>query len=118
MLVRIWMGLPAAGKVIGGLMLGGAILGHVAFTSGVGNGSAVVHVSAPQVDVVIDGVAHHVETMWDSPVVCELGPGRHALQMIRNGRVVHEESFTLGAGEDLVLAVGDQSAVPRAPRGR
>jgi hypothetical protein len=100
----------AISKAICALGLGGVILWHVAVHSDARKGTAIVHVSAPDVDVVVDDVAYHVETMWDSPVVCQLRPGSHKLRMIRDARVVYEESFTLGAGEDRVLAAGDRFA--------
>jgi hypothetical protein len=108
----------ALGKAIGGIGLGALILWHVGVQSCARKGVAVVHVSAPNVYVRIDDVTRRVETPLHSPVVFELRPGRHKLQMIRNARVLYEEYFTLGAGQDLVLAVGDQSddAQPRGAR--
>ena len=43
----------------------------------------VVHVMEAGVDVWIDGMAYRVEDLRDSPIVCDLRPGRHTLRMSR-----------------------------------
>ena len=96
-------------KVVGALGLGGTIIWHVGAHSSVQKGLAYVHVSAPDVDVTVDDMSYHIETLWESPIVFELGPGRHKLKMCRDGRVVDDQEFTLGTGEETVLALGDRS---------
>jgi hypothetical protein len=108
MRINILIGL--VGKVIASVGLGTVVLGYVAIHCGASGCIACVHVSRPDVDVVIDDVVfHHVTTMWDSPVECELRPGRHKLQMKHDSRVVYEESFSLAAGEQTVRVAWDQS---------
>ena len=59
-------------KAIGSLALASVVLCQVAAHSGPQNGIAYVHVTTPEVDVLIDGQSHHIDTLWDSPIVCEL----------------------------------------------
>ena len=108
MLILIRSVLLATVKPMAGLALGGAILWQVAAHSGVQNGIAYVHVSADQVDVMVDRTTYHVKTRWDSPLVCELGRGKHVLQMTRNGKTLYEEEFTLSAGDEVVLTAWER----------
>jgi hypothetical protein len=109
MLILIRSTLLATLKPIAGIAIGGAILWHVAMHSGAPNGIAYVHVSADQVDVMVDHTAHHVESRWDSPIVCELRAGKHVLQMTRNGQTLFEEEFTLNSGAEVVLTAWERS---------
>ncbi len=93
----------ALGKVIGALGLGGLILWQVVIHIGPQYGIAYVHVPKPNVDVMVDDERYHIETIWDTPIVCELSPGPHVLSMSRSGRVVYEENFSLGVGQEVVL---------------
>ena len=83
--------------------LGGVILWQVAVHIGPQNGVAYVHVSTPNVDVMIDDVPYHIETLWVTRIVCELRPGPHKLRMCRGGRMLYEQEFTLGIGQEIVL---------------
>jgi hypothetical protein len=56
-----------------------------------------------KVDVTVDDQRYRVETMWERPIVCELPAGRHLLRMLRSGRVLFEQEFTLDAGQEVVL---------------
>jgi hypothetical protein len=95
-------------KTIAVLSLGGTILWQVGAHSGPPNGTAYVHVTTPQVDVTVDDEAYHVETLEDSPLVCELRPGKHRLRMTRKGQTLYEEKFILRPGEELVLTAWDR----------
>jgi hypothetical protein len=97
-------------KALGALALGSAVLCQVAAHSGDPNGTAYVHVSTPHVDVLLDGLPHRVETLWDSPIVCQLRPGKHLLQMFRNGETVYEEEFIVRAGDEIVLTAWDPAS--------
>jgi hypothetical protein len=90
-------------KGFGALALGGAILWQVHDHCGSMKGVAYVHVATPGVDVTVDGRAYRIETLWETPIVCELRPGRHLLRMLRSGRVLFEEEFTLDPGQEVVL---------------
>jgi hypothetical protein len=114
MLITIRNLMFVTGKGIGAFSLGGAFLWYVAVHCGPQNGIAYVHVSTPNVDVMVDDVEYHVETQWESPLVCELSPGTHRLRMIRSGKVVFEEQFSLGVGKELVLITWDQTSETQA----
>jgi hypothetical protein len=103
MLISIRSMILAIAKGIGALGLGSVILWQVAIRSGCQNCVAYVHVSTPNVEVMVDDMEYHVETLWETPLVCELRPGRHVLRMSRSGRVLYEEEFTLGKEEEIVL---------------
>jgi hypothetical protein len=100
---------------VGALLLGGIILWQVVDRCGATRGQAIVHVSMPQVEVRIDDQAYWVETLWATPIVCELRPGHHRLRMLRSGRVLYEEEFTLAAGEERILAAWDGYRDGRSP---
>jgi hypothetical protein len=109
----------ATAKTIAVLFLGGTVLWQVGAHSGPPNGTAYVHVTTPQVDVTVDDETYHVETLSNSPIVCELRPGRHELRMSRNGQTLYEEKFILRPKEELVLTAWelpeDAPAKPAAP---
>ncbi len=114
MLIMIRAFQVAAVKAVGGLALGGAILWQVAAHTGPPNGTAYVHVSTPQVDVMIDRETYHIESLWDSPIVCELAPGKHTVQMSRNGQTLFAEEFTLKAAEEVVLTAWERPEIAPA----
>jgi hypothetical protein len=105
----------AAGKCVGAIILGAVVLWQVAEHAGPTNGGAVVHVSPTPADVTIDDETYHVDSLSQTPIVCELRSGRHKVRMLREGRVVYEEEFTIVAGEELVLAAWDQYDDGRSP---
>jgi hypothetical protein len=95
-------------KGLSALALGGAILWQVHDRCGVVKGMAYVHVVTPGVDVTVDDQTYRVETLWESPIVCELRPGRHLLRMLRSGRVLFEQEFTLDPGQEVVLSACEE----------
>jgi hypothetical protein len=94
-------------KGVAALALGGAILWQVAEHCGSLKGVAYIHVSNSQVDVTVDDESYRIETLWDTPIVCELRPGRHALRMLQSGHVLFEQEFTLEPGQEVVLSAWD-----------
>jgi hypothetical protein len=90
-------------KGVVALALGGAILWEVVEHCGPAKGIAYVHVAKSQVNVTVDDETYWVETLWDTPIVCTLHPGRHMLRMLQHGHVLYEEEFTLEPGEEVVL---------------
>jgi hypothetical protein len=90
-------------KGLSALALGGAILWQVHSHCGPMKGIAYVHVGTPGVDVTVDDQTYRVETAWECPIVCELRPGRHLLRMLRSGRALFEQEFTLEPGQEVVL---------------
>jgi hypothetical protein len=103
------------GKPVGAVILGGAVLWQVARHSGPSNGRALVHVSTTPVELAVDCAVYRVESLDDSPVACELKPGRHAVEMVRDGKVLYYEEFDVIAGRDVVLAAWDQYTDGRSP---
>jgi hypothetical protein len=93
-------------KRLGALAPGGAILWQVHDHCGSMKCVVYVHVSSPGVDITVevDAQTYRVETIWETPIVCELRPGRHLLRLLRSGRVLLEEEFTLAPGQEVVLA--------------
>ena len=115
MLILIRSFLLATTKAVVGLALGSAILWQVAMHSGPPNGTAYIHVASDQVDVKVDKTTFHVVSRWDVPIVCELRPGKHTLQMTRNGKMLYEEEFSLNAGGEVVLTAWER---PQGPEQR
>jgi hypothetical protein len=103
--------LVAALKAIGGLALGSVVLWQVANHTGPPNGIAYIHVSAPGVEVLVDDLGYHVESLQDTPITCELPPGKHVLRMERNGKTLFTEEFTLRSGDEVVLTAWEGSQI-------
>ena len=95
-------------KGIGALALGGAILWQVVEHCGPAKGIAYVHVAKAKVNVTVDDETYWVETAWETPIVCELRPGRHVLRMLQSGRVLFEQEFTLDPGQEVVLTAWEE----------
>src|SRR4051812_24029420 len=87
---------------LGAALLGGAVLWAVAREAGPRDCQAIIHVAEDDLEVVLDGRARPREGDRYSPMVCELGPGRHTMTVHRGGRRVHHEVFELGPGEQVV----------------
>jgi hypothetical protein len=103
-------------KRLGAAMLGGLVLWQVAGHSGPGTGQAIVHVAMPKVEITVGDETYWVETAWERPIVCELRPGRHTIRMVRSGRILYAEEFTIAVGQELVLIAWDQSADKGQPK--
>jgi hypothetical protein len=91
-------------------VLGGAILCQVVQQCGRGTGVVYVHVTTPDVDVTIDDATFHLHSLEESPIVCDLLPGGHVLRMLRGERVLFDEEFMLGPGEERVMVAWDTTA--------
>jgi hypothetical protein len=115
MAVRLQAVGSAIGKPVGALLLGGVILWQVAGHAGPPNGRVLVHASTTPVDIVVDDHIYRVEDLDHSPVVCELRPGPHTAQMVRDGQVLYREEFSVKAGEEVVLVAWDQYDDGRSP---
>jgi hypothetical protein len=95
--------------IVGHWLLGGATLCWVAANVGPQTGTAIVHVTEPDVMVTVGGVAFNIEDFIHAPIVCELPAGTHELTMRRGATLLHSESFSLRGGEERVLAAWDSS---------
>jgi hypothetical protein len=103
-------------KGIAGLALAAAILWQVVQHSGPRKGTAYVHASATDVDVMVDDVTYHIASFDDIPIVCELDPGKHTLRMTRNEQILYEEEFTVPIGGEVVVAAhGHADSASLAP---
>jgi hypothetical protein len=100
-------------KGIASLALGGAILTMVAQHSGRREGVAYIHVATTGVDVTVDDLVYRVASLEETPIVCALPPGPHALRMSRAGAALYEEQFVLEPGGELVVCAYEQAVVPR-----
>jgi hypothetical protein len=99
----------AAAKAAGAIILGGAIIWEVALHCGPPRGTVYVHVAGGVGDVTIDESTYHVRTLWESPIVRELQPGRHSVRMSRDGQCVFEEDISINPGEEIMLTAWDRS---------
>src|SRR5271166_2706242 len=106
----------ALAKRVGALILGTVVLWPVAKHEDRSNGRAIVHVSAAPVDVTVDDAVYPIESLYQTPVVCELGPGCHVARMLRDGLVLYEEEFTITAGQDVILSAWDGYDDGRSPQ--
>lgn len=103
------------GRRVAGLALGVVVLWQVAEHAGPSRGRALVHVSCVPGDVVVDQNVYHVDSLEETPIVCELRPGRHVARMLRDDRVLYQEEFAVSAGEEVILTAWDQYVDGRSP---
>ncbi|WP_406693468.1 hypothetical protein V5E97_20785 [Singulisphaera sp. Ch08] len=87
-----------------GWTFGGAMLCWVASQSGPRDGTAVVHVTEPDVVVSVGGQTFHVGESLHRPLVCDLPTGEHRLTMTRGATVLYAETFSITGGEEVVLS--------------
>jgi hypothetical protein len=80
------------------------IFWHVTPHAAPRRGKAIVHLSQPDVLVFVDHVEYHVRSVADSPIVCDLEPGDHRLQVWRHGALLDEERFVVESGKDVVVS--------------
>jgi len=99
----------AAPKAVGAVVLGGAVLWEVALHSGPPTGTVYVHVAHGYGDLTVDDATFHVRTVWETPIVRQLSPGRHVVRMSRDGSVTFEQEFSINAGEEIVMSAWDSS---------
>ncbi len=102
-------------KPILSVLLGGVILWQVAVHAGSTKGRAIVHVSTPKVEITVDDATYRVETLAETPIVCDLTPGRHVVQMQRDGRVLYREEFGLERDKEVILTAWDGYEDGRCP---
>lgn len=105
---------PARSRALRGMAAGLMsllALGWIVEQAGPSRGEVVVHVTAPDVRVTIDGWTLPAPDRGGTPLVSELPFGWHEVVMERGGRVLHRESFELRRGENCVLA--DRDPRPR-----
>ena len=96
--------------------LGIAPLWWLADHAGPSDGTAVVHVVEPDVEVTVGDIRYRIERRSYQPIVCELPAGSHVLEMRRGAEVLHRETFEVERGGSIVLTAWRSSgAVEGAP---
>src|SRR4051812_28102327 len=83
------------------------------------DGTAVIQVTRPGVDVVVGDRTFRIEEVPSAPLVCELPAGGQVLRMSGGGGFLSRKAFLLGRGEQVVLTAWvprRRSACPLAPR--
>jgi hypothetical protein len=103
-------------RIVRGLLactLAAGALWWVAEHSGPPEGTVVLHVLEPGIDVTLAGRVYHFRETTAEPLVVRLPAGRYPFRVRRRGTVLHAEDFTLRGGESLVLAaIRDERGVP------
>ena len=78
-----------------------------------------MHVSTPQVDVMIDRETYHIESLWDSPIVCELPRASTRCRCPETGKRSSRRNPHLKAAEEVVLTAWERpemaTAKPTSP---
>jgi hypothetical protein len=95
-----------AGRLIrgmGALLLGGVTLWWIVEQVGPIDGTVLVHVTEPDVEVTVGSLAFSIEERRYAPIECRLRAGRYLLRMKRGDRILYEEWFTVHRGEEVIL---------------
>ena len=90
-------------KRVGAVCLAMVIFWHVVRHAGPRQGTAIVHVPQSNVVVAVDDQSYHVESIAQSPLVCDLEPGSHVVKLRHGGLLLGEEDFTVEAGKEVVV---------------
>lgn len=90
-------------KRLGAVCLAFVLLWHLVRHSGAEVGKAVVYAPRAGVLVSIDHRTYRIDSLKDSPVVCELNPGVHVVQVRRNELLLGEENFTVAPGKSVAV---------------
>src|SRR5262245_57072750 len=80
------------------------VLGWVVVHCGPREGTVVLHVLEPGLEVTLAGRVYSFQEPIAGPLVLHLPPGRYHFRVRRGDAVVHAESFTLRGGDSQVLA--------------
>jgi hypothetical protein len=95
-------------KRLGAVCLAFVILWHVAQHAGPRRGKAIVHVTRPDVEVVVDHLEYRLESIAQSPLVCELDPGEHVARIRHGEHLLDEQTFTIEPGKEAVVCLSDR----------
>jgi hypothetical protein len=94
-------------KRLGAVCLAFVILWHVSQHAGPRRGKAIVHVTRPDVEVVVDHLEYRLESIAQSPLVCELEPGEHEAQIRHGEHLLDQQTFTIEPGKEAVVCLSD-----------
>jgi hypothetical protein len=103
---------------LGSCVLAGVALTWVASHAGSREGVALVHVTEPDVVVIVGDSVYEIAGCRYTPLRCTLPAGRHELRMYRDGELLHSEGFRLRGGEERVLTAWRSEDAPVAVQGR
>jgi hypothetical protein len=102
-------------KRLGVICMALVLLWHLARLSGAEMGKAIVYAPRAGVLVSIDNRTYRIDSLADSPVVCELSPGVHIVQVRRDELLLGEEDFTVEPGKEVsVFPLHHPVAAPAA----
>jgi hypothetical protein len=90
-------------KGVAHFLLGGATLWWVVEHAGMTGSTVLVHVTEPNVAVILAGQTFWIEERRFAPIECRLRPGQYLLQMKRGDQVLYEEWFTIRRGQEIIL---------------
>lgn len=89
---------------LGGWICGAAVLYWVALQAGPRMGTAIVHVTEPNVQIDVGGRLFRVGANFHEPIVCDLPAGEYQLTMTRDSTLLYAVHFSIEGGEEQVLA--------------
>jgi hypothetical protein len=67
------------------------------------------------VEVALDDQVYQIQDRHAGPIVCQLKPGHHRLEMSRAGQVLYHEDFIVMRGQDRILSAWRQPDTPTPP---
>ena len=105
--MTMWNLLMGLAKSLGVLFIAVIVFWATAEKSVTTECEAIVHVMEHHVEITIDDQVFPIEDDNVAPIVCHLRPGRHVLQMLRNGFLLQQEEFSLAAGQQAVFTAWD-----------
>jgi hypothetical protein len=105
--MRLWNLVMSLAKSLGVLCIAVTVFWATAEKSVTMECEAIVHVMEHHVEITIDDQVFPIEDDNVAPIVCQLRPGRHVLQMLRNGFLLQEEEFSLAPGQQAVFTAWD-----------
>src|SRR3954471_19328332 len=94
--------LTGVAKCLGALILSVVVLWQTADNTGSAESEVFIHVTADDVEVLVDQETFRINSAFKEVIVCQLRPGWHELRMMRNGELLYEETFSVERGLDLV----------------
>ena len=101
-------------KRLGVVCLAFVVVWHVTQLSAPRWGKAIVHVSQTSHTVVsIDHADYLVRSAMESPVVCNLEPGPHLIQVWEAGKLKDEHRINVVAGKEVVISTIERPAGER-----
>jgi hypothetical protein len=89
--------------ISGACLFGAAVLSWVSMNAGPNLGTALIHVTEPDVVVCVGDRTFVITDRRNAPIECDLPAGRHTLSMKRFGETLYQENFELERGGEVIL---------------